>query len=184
MKDSNINDEPIRSHEYDGIQEYDNKLPNWWLFTLYGAIAFSVAYWIYYHKSDVGMDQEEEYQAAVAALEAQLASSSASGEGGAAAGAELDDAALWTMSLKEKDVEAGRQVYSTMCASCHGLSLEGAIGVNLVDGEWIHGSNPLAIRSIVSNGFMEKGMPPWLPVIGDKKVNQVTAFILSHHQQP
>ena len=32
----------LRPHEYDGIQEYDQKLPNWWLVIFYGSIALFV----------------------------------------------------------------------------------------------------------------------------------------------
>ena len=31
-------------HEWDGIEELNNPLPRWWLWTFYACIAFSVAY--------------------------------------------------------------------------------------------------------------------------------------------
>ena len=35
-------EEPVRAHVFDGIAEYDRRLPNWWLITLYATIAFSI----------------------------------------------------------------------------------------------------------------------------------------------
>ena len=31
-------------HSYDGIQEYDNPMPRWWVYSFWGTIIFSVLY--------------------------------------------------------------------------------------------------------------------------------------------
>ena len=39
-------DQLIEDHEYDGIREYDNPMPRWWLWIFYVTIAYAVLYWL------------------------------------------------------------------------------------------------------------------------------------------
>lgn len=173
------NDDAVRPHVFDGIQEYDKRMPNWWLLTFYGAIVFWLGYWFYYHQIRQGTADIAELQAELTRIEAvKLASSST----------QLDDASLWKMSRNAVFVDAGRATFNSTCASCHKENLrgsdEGAIGPNLVDKVWIHGGNPTDLIKVVDKGVLDKGMPPWGPVIGAKKTSEVVAYILSHHEEP
>jgi hypothetical protein len=44
-------------HTYDDIEEYDNHLPNWWLYTLYVAVVFAIGYWFHYEVLHSGPSQ-------------------------------------------------------------------------------------------------------------------------------
>jgi cytochrome c oxidase cbb3-type subunit 3 len=175
------NEHPLRPHTYDGIQEFDKRLPNWWLFTLYGAMVFAFVYWVYFHDSRVGLSDKDVLARDMAALE-ELRLQSSLGA--------LDDARLWDMSRQDKHVEAGRATFQANCAACHLASLRGkeenpaAVGPSLVDDVWIHGGAPLAVRATVANGVPDKGMLAWGPVLGDRKIVDVVAFVLSHHTPP
>ena len=50
----------LRDHTYDGIEEYDQKLPNWWLFTLYIMIVAFVIFWVLYYQSPANMQNDYE----------------------------------------------------------------------------------------------------------------------------
>lgn len=167
-------EDPLRPHEFDGIQEYDKRLPNWWLATFYGAIVFWVGYWFYYENAHLGLSPTASVEQQLAKIEAAKLASSAN---------RLDDASLWKMSRNAVFVDAGRATFNSTCVSCHTEKLTGGIGPNLVDHLWIHGGKPTEIFNTVEKGVLVKGMPPWGPVLGSKKISEVVAYVLSYHQE-
>ena len=93
---------------------------------------------------------------------------------------ELNAAAL---DLGPDAVAAGQQVFAQNCVGCHGPELKGGIGPSLVDSVWIHGATREAILTTISQGVVEKGMPPWEPAIGADKVAQVAAYVIATNGQ-
>lgn len=159
-------------HEVDGIQEYDNKLPNWWLYTLYGAVAFAVVYWFVYHVAGAGNLPLAEYQAEMdraAAVEAERIK---------AAGA-LTPEALTKLARDKGTVEQGKQVFIQTCAACHRQDGGGLVGPNLTDEFWVHGGAPDKIYDTIAKGVPAKGMPAWGPQLGPDRVRAVTAYVIS-----
>ena len=164
-------EDAFRPHSYDGIREYDKRLPNWWLWTFYVTIIFAVIYWLYYFTTGVGPDDPTALARELARIETAKLEAVAT----------LSDDALWKMSRNDAFVAAGRATFETTCATCHNLKLTGGIGPNLLDQQWIHGGKPTEIFHTVTTGVPAKGMPTWGPVLGTKKITEVVAYILSHH---
>lgn len=162
----------LRPHEYDGIQEFDQRLPNWWLFTLYGAILFGFGYWFYYFQSNVPVSDREAIAWMIQAREAKELE----------ALKDLNDENLWKMSRNAQFVESGRAVFMGTCKACHGEDLKGGIGFNLADNGWVHGSKPTQIFHNALNGIPGTGMAAQGGAqLGTQKITQAVAFILSRH---
>ena len=150
------------SAESDGIEEYDNPMPNWWVGLFYLTIIWAAGYVAYYHfiakKSYV-----KDLAAQVAEAETRWPKSSQ----------------LATVDQTPEAVAAGEEVYKANCVACHGAELQGGIGPSLVDSTWIHGSTPEEIVATITNGVAAKGMPTWGPILGNEKVGEVAAYIIS-----
>jgi len=159
----------LREHSFDGIQEFDQRLPNWWLYTLFGAIVFAVFAWLFF-ATDNGAE------AATNRLASQLDTLDAKRF---AAIKDLDDKTLWAMSRNQSIVAQGDKVFHSICYTCHGTNLEGGIGFRLSDNLWVHGTKPMEIFGVVTHGVPGTGMQSWNAQLGPAKITQVVAFVLS-----
>jgi cytochrome c oxidase cbb3-type subunit III len=146
--------------EADGIEEYDNPLPGWWLGLLYATIGFAAVYTLDYHFVRP-TSQIAEWQAEMDEAESRWPSR---------------PAAVATTTTPEA-VDAGKTVFQTNCVGCHGADLHGGVGPDLTDPTWIHGGTLPEITATINNGVPEKGMLTWGPILGPEKVAQVAAYV-------
>lgn len=52
----------LLEHTYDGIQEYENPLPRWWLVLFWGTIVFSILYALNVPGIGIGKGRIAEYE--------------------------------------------------------------------------------------------------------------------------
>ena len=162
-----------REHTFDGIQEFDNRLPDWWLWTFYLACIFSLLYWMHFHVLGTGDLPQVQFRDQIRAFTAaQLAVT-------------ITDEELVAMSGDAEAVGRGQALFVQNCSACHGPdggARSGSTdlqGPNLTDGTWLHGGSPNNIRHTITHGVAGKQMQAWGLTLGVSKVNDLTAFVLS-----
>jgi cytochrome c oxidase cbb3-type subunit 3 len=171
----------LLDHEADGIREYDNNLPRWWLYGFYFTIVMSVIYMFYYHMYS-GPDwnvlwygargQANEYLQQVDEAKAMMAN------------APKKKAIAITLLTDSQSLEAGKAIFNgteNLCATCHREDLGGQVGPNLTDEYWIHGCSLEQIMKNITTGFPEKGMLPYgsSAKLSDEQLLQVASYIIS-----
>ncbi|MCB9883852.1 MAG: c-type cytochrome [Planctomycetes bacterium] len=166
-----MSNENLREHTFDGIQEFDNRLPNWWLWTFYLACIFSIAYWVHYHTLGTGELPIEAYtieqQVAAARLEAELAKNP------------VTDELLLKLAKEPAVVAEGAKIFKDpgKCALCHKPDASGLVGPNLTDAYWIYGNKPMDIYTTIRDGrpggmLAHKDQGPLF-------IQRATAYVLS-----
>lgn len=162
-----------REHAFDDIQEFDNKLPNWWLWSFYLAVIFAFFYWVHYQVLGTGPSSAQELQQEMEAASATLARQLEK--------MPLSDETLQKMASDPVAVQKGKELFLQNCVACHGPAGGGGIGPNLTDKFWIRGGKPLQIHTTISKGSpdLTKGMIAWEPLMGPLRTQQLSAFVLS-----
>lgn len=152
-------------HVYDGIEEADNRLPRWWLWTFYTAVIFGCCYWLFFNAFHFGKSPIEQFAAdRLAAMNT---------------GEPVTDEELVAMMGDKISLAEGKKVFGKVCSRCHGSKGEGKIGPNLTDPNWIVSGAPLAIYDTINRGRGGKGMQAWGPTYGRGGVMQLAAYVMT-----
>ncbi len=161
-------------HSFDGIQEFNNPLPMWWLGIFVGTIVWSVYYLAAYpglgdYKGFLGWSSHGQYDAEVQAAEDKY-------------GPIFDKYAAMELPAllhEEQAQRMGARIFANNCATCHGSDARGSRGFpNLTDDDWKWGGEPAEILATITNG--RNGiMPAFAPAIGDENIDSVIAYVLS-----
>lgn len=144
-------------HSWDGIEELNNPLPRWWLYTLYLCIIWGVAYTVVYpawpmlHGATRGILGSTER----AAVDAEVARFDAANADIKAQLVAMDlDAIPRDEALKTYAISAGASVFKTNCATCHGAGAAGTKGYpNLLDNDWLWGGDMVSIHTTLAHGI-------------------------------
>jgi len=160
----------VLEHTYDGIQEYDNPMPRWWLATFVATIVYSVLYVFNIGPIGSGKGRIAEYEADMQAFAAAHP---------APTGGDVSNDALAALVADPAALRTGKTTYDSYCASCHRQDGGGLIGPNLTDAYWLHGGAGTDIYKSVVEGVLAKGMPPWGKSLKQDQLTTVVAYVIS-----
>lgn len=172
--------EKTMGHTFDGIEEYDNPLPKWWMYMFVGTCIFALAYYALYpglgnYKGLLGWTQVGQWEAEVQTAEEKY-------------GPIFEAYAATPIDELVQDAEAmkvGQRLFANNCSVCHGSAGRGAIGFpNLTDSDWLYGGTEEAIKATLTNGRMgnmpAKGLNP---AMTNAQIDDMVHYLLSFSER-
>lgn len=185
-------------HAWDGdLQEYNNPIPNWWIYTFYITVLASIAYWLLYPAWPVGKGFTTGFdnityvnskgETKTTHWNTRALFMKETNEAVAAQKPYFDKVAATSFEQIAKDpelnsfvVSAGKQLFSDNCAACHQQGGEGKTGFapNLTDDDWLYGGHYANIQQTIIHG-RHGYMPPFAEVLNDAQITQLADYVLS-----
>lgn len=186
-------------HAWDGdVQEFNNPLPRWWLWSFYATVIFAIVYWIFYPAWPIGKTYTKgvlntiEYTAAngekvvshwntralfeqdmAQARTAQLQFSKA-----------LDNASYDAILKDQEKLKIAKAMakvlYADNCQACHQAGGAGIVGKypNLADNDWLWGGEFTHLETAIREG--RSGiMPAFKGRLTATQLEDVSEYVLS-----
>lgn len=180
-------------HEWDGIRELDNPLPNWWRWIFWASVVWAIGYWIAYPAWPLATD----YTRGVLgystrgelAVEMAVAREAQAGLRAGLAAASLEEIRT-APDLLAFALAGGRSAFGVNCSQCHGSGAQGFVGYpNLNDDEWLWGGTLEEIRATIAHGVRNEDdedarwseMPAFLrdEILDEGQIADVAEFVLA-----
>ena len=160
-------------HEWDGIEELNTPLPRWWLWVLYGTIAWAIVYfilypaipgWSGYTKGVLGYSSRVEIEEKIAAARAAQGKFRDGVRRSSLAEIRADD------QLLRFALAGGKAAFADNCAPCHGVGGTGNPGgyPSLADDDWLWGGGLAEIHATIRHGVRTED--------DDARVSEMPAF--------
>jgi cytochrome c oxidase cbb3-type subunit 3 len=163
-----------RSHAFDGITEYDNSLPRWWLWTLYLSSSFAVWYVFHFHfwTGELTLENAKRFEHEKVLVK----------EADKKVKVKTEDE-LRALSKDPAMIAKGKGLMpKTICFTCHGQDYTGLIGPNLRDKYWIYGSNMTTIIESITNGRAPL-MPPQSLTLKADEIEAIACYIVALNRE-
>lgn len=179
-------------HEWDGIEEWNNPLPKWWLYTFYACIIWAIGYWIVYPawptvssytKGYLGYSQRAQVNKDIATAKERTAVFSEKIAEGDFETIKADP------ELLSFALAGGQAAFGDNCAPCHGRGAQGYVGYpNLRDDAWLWGGSIDGIQQTILHGIRSddpKTRMSMMPAFGElgmlnrEQISDTAEYVMS-----
>ena len=160
-------------HAADGIEEYDNPLPQWWFKLFILTVVFALGYLVLYpglgnYAGILGWSQESQWEEEVADAEDRFTPIFA----------QYQEVPIPELARDGDAMQVAERIFLNNCAVCHGSNAQGGYGFpNLTDDDWLYGGEPENILTTLNNG--RNGLMPSWQQLGENNIENLTQYVLS-----
>jgi len=166
-------------HSFDGIEEYDNPLPRWWLLLFVTTLIFAVGYLALYPGLGNWKGMLPGYENGWTGVNQWKKEMARADEQYGPLYAKYAAMPVAEVAKDEQALKMGARLFASNCSVCHGSDAKGTIGFpNLTDNDWLWGGQPDTIKTTIMGG-RKAAMPAWKDVLGEEGIRNVAGYVRS-----